>query len=288
MPMFSLFLLACTQQEAPDPKLLMQQNCGKGNPQACFKLGTNALNAATPQYGRARSRFSTGCSVHHAPSCNALGLLVRDARGGPKDMVRAATLFETACEKGSSQGCVNYAELLRAGEGVDTNPEKAAELYRAACEAEVSSAKACAVLAEMVRAGEGVEKDKDQADALLIRACDDKHAPACVMLGNELVSQRGKDNIAMAVEMYDKACGIDAHYGCYELAKLHHDDKAPNASFAQAGEYYSMVCRADTSRGCYELAELMSEGKVESREGEKEALYKLSCESGFSEACAKR
>ena len=293
MPLISLLLLGCGNTEAPDPKALMQASCGAGKPDACFKLGTDHLNAPAPRYAEARKNFNTGCGVHHAPSCNALGTLVRDARGGPKDMVRAFGLFQTSCETDkpelrSRQGCINYADVLRSGEGAEKNLELAGEKYRAECEHESPLPKACTNLSEMLRAGEGAEKDIEAADALLAKACEGSFAPACQALAKVKSESRKKEEVAEAAALFERACGIDANYGCFEMAQLHVDKKIDDASFEQAGEYYSMICRVDTSRGCYELAELMTEKKVASREGEKEALYKLSCESGFSEACDKR
>lgn len=295
-------LLGCGNQKAPDPQMLMAQRCSEKQmatlskdeerekaAKACWSLGSDQLNAPVPDYAKARKHFGNGCAVQHAESCNALGTLVRDARGGPPDMVRAGRLFETACEKGSAIACVNFADLLREGEGIDQDLEKAVGLYQARCDAQPPLPKACASLSEMLRAGDGVEKkDEETADALLEKACDASFPPACQALGDVFAESRKKEDIEKAAELYDKACGIDANHGCFELARMHIDKKVEDASYEQAGEYFSMICRVDASRGCYELAELMTDEHVPSREGEKEALYKLACESGNSEACEKR
>jgi len=289
MILISMLLLACN--EAPENPLdLLDISCNsQGEPEACFKLGTRELNAPQPDYSDARRLFSMGCAVHHAPSCNSLGTLVRDARGGPKDMVRARNLFETSCENGLMVGCVHFADALVEDADEEGNLEKAVEMYDKACTSDSPIPKSCTSLGRMYLSGEGVEKkDKDRAEALFTEACDAEFAPACVELATIVQSKWGKDNMVTAVELLDKACTIDAQQGCFELAVLHREKKAPDATMEQAGHYFNRVCSMDQSRGCYELAELMAEELVPSRPGEKEALYKRSCESGNSEACTKR
>lgn len=289
--MFLLSLLfAC--QEAPEPAALVEMACeggGEGSADACYKLGTEQLNSARPDYTEARRLLSMACSTHHAQACNALGTLVRDARGGPKDLVRAADLFEVACEKGVQQGCMHFADALRTGMGVEKDETKARGLYEQACSGDVRLPAACTRLALSIRGDRGSSRDdKERALKLLEEACEGSFPKACVELADEAKTKWGKDNQLVAAELYEKACQIDANYGCYELAEMHEDKKAPDATIEQAGHYYEQVCRIDRSRGCYELAELMTAEKVPSRPGEKEALYKLSCEAGNSEACTKR
>lgn len=281
-------LFACN--EAPQPGALVEMAChNNGDSEACFKLGTEQLNSARPNYTDARRLLSTACGTHHALACNALGTLVRDARGGPKDLVRAADLFQVACEKGVAQGCVHYADALYRGDGVKRDLDKARELYSNACEGETSIPKACTRLGVMTRDAKGARReDKEAATALFEKACAVDFPEACVELANDLTKAWGKDNVAKAAELYETACTIDPNFGCFQLAAMHEEEKAPDANIEQAGRFYQAVCRIDSSRGCYELAELMSAEKVPSRPGEKEALYKKACESGNSEACTKR
>ncbi|MCB9673962.1 MAG: sel1 repeat family protein [Alphaproteobacteria bacterium] len=291
MPLLSVLLLVACNNKAPEnPLELLEVGCHRGgDPEACFKLGTKELNAPQPDYANARKLFSMGCGVHHAPSCNSLGNLVRDARGGPKDIVRARNLYDTSCQNGLMVGCVHYADVLLENKEEEGVLEKALELYTKACDDDPSIPKACTSLGSMYKVGDGVEKkDEDKALELFEKACKAEYAPACVEQANIVIGKWGKENTAAAAELYDKACTIDANFGCFELAVLHHEKKAPDATMEQAGHYYERVCSMDHSRGCYELAELMAEELVPSRPGQKEALYTRSCESGNSEACSKR
>lgn len=281
-------LFACS--DAPEPAALVAMACNDdGDPVACFKLGTEQLNSARPNYAEARRLFSIACSTHHAQACNALGTLVRDARGGPKDPARAADLFETACEKGVAQGCVHFADALLSGQGREADEEKARALYRDACVGESSIPRACTQLGLALRDERGARREQlEEATAMLEKACEADYPQACAELAHDLTKKWGKENQARAAELYEKACTLDPNQGCYELAEMHLASKAPESNIEQAGHYYQQVCRIDSSRGCYELAELMTDGRVPSRPGEKEALYKQACESGNSDACTKR
>lgn len=287
-----LFALLFACQEAPEPAALVELACdggGEGAAEACYKLGTEQLNSARPDYTEARRLLSMACSTHHAQACNALGTLVRDARGGPKDLVRAADLFEVACEKGVTQACMHFADAVRAGLGVEKDEARAQELYERACSGDVAIPAACTRLALTIRKDRGSSReDKERATKLLEDACEASFPQACVELADDAKAKWGKDNLLVASELYDKACAIDANYGCYELAQMHQQNKAPDSTVEQAGHFYQQVCRIDRSRGCFELAELMLAEKVPSRPGEKEALFKLACEAGNSEACTKR
>ncbi len=293
----SLLFLACS--DSPEPELMVEMECynesqtdaegKKRRADACFKLGTELLNSPRPDYAEARRLLSTACSIHHAQACNALGTLVRDARGGPRDYARAADLFEVACENGVPQACIHYADALRTGLGVEKDEEAALALYEKACSGENSIPAACTRLAVGLKKKRGATReDRERADALLEKACAASYPKACVVLADEAKKKWGKEQLARAAELYETACAIDPHFGCYELAEMHIRRKAPDANDEQAAHYYQQVCRIDTQRGCYELAELMDAGKVPARPGEKEALYKVACESGNSDACAKR
>jgi TPR repeat protein len=295
----------------------MLLTCEGGNVEACYKDGLRYSDTTRPQYNRARKAFSTACmkdlhpklrtdnperakvhAVARAKSCYALGKLVRDAKGGPKDPARAAELFEIACRPDINnpqagpqvpEACVDLAYALYDGEQVREDPERAVELLGTACHAEPPDHRACTLLGKAYAEGKGVKKkDLDMANELLATSCEAKHADACVEAGNLTVESRRKAEIEVTASFYQKACDIDARKGCYELASLHAEGNWPEASDASASEFFQKTCNIDPTRGCYEAAKLMEEGKVEAREGQIESLYNTACEHGHTEACAKR
>ncbi len=311
LPTFGV-LSGCNDEAAE-----MLMTCEGGNVEACYNDGLGYSDTTRPQYNKARKSFSTACmkDIHpklrtenperakaqamaRAKSCYSLGKLVRDAKGGPKDLARAAELFEIACKPDLSNpgagsqvpdACVDLAYALWDGEQVRQDPERSVELLSTACQKDPPDHRACTLLAVAYAEGRGVEKaDEDRAKELLKSSCDAKYADACVQAGGLAVEGKRKADIETAAAFYQQGCDIDARKGCYELAQLHAEGKFEGASDASASEFFQKTCNIDPTRGCYEAAKLMEEGKVEAREGQIESLYNTACEHGHTEACAKR
>ncbi len=287
-----------------DPQMVMEMNCtqcGRGEDvhagcDACAQMARAALQKSRPDIDKARSLYAQACQVHHPPSCLELARLVRDGRGGPRDLKRAAELFKIACDKGGLQAaCTEVGIAAYDGTGMKKNPEQAVELFQTACfHEEDPQPKACAALGLAYLAGKGVEderKDEDKAIELLQKACDFDYAAGCVQLGDLFAERRKgrvKENREQAAKAYQRACKLDARYGCYELALMHQEKKVEEPSDEKAAIFFQKTCNIDPTRGCYEAAELMASGKVSAREGEVESLYNIACEHGNAEACTKR
>ena len=306
--------------------------CDGGNLDACYRDGLAALEAARPQYSEARKRLAQACTPtysgdmqrqvknggfswrprasmgthkeNHSQACFSLGLLVRDAKGGPRDLPRAAELFELACKGDVREACLDLGLVVYdppADSDLDAEPERAVELFFDACnevnptgdagEAPHPMARACEALGRAYADGKGVEKgrpDNDRATELFVKACDAKFAKGCVSAGKLNAKRGGRTNLQKAAELFDRGCLIDARHGCYDLAKLHERKAYPDASIEQAADYYKKSCAIDPTHGCFEAAALMETGQVEARDGEIEALYNQACEHGHTEACSKR
>ena len=171
--------------------------------------------------------------------------------------------------------------------------EAAVAIFESACNHESDpQSKACASLGIAYLEGKGVERrDEDKAIELIQRSCESDYAPGCVQMGEMFAKRtRGsrKENLTISADSYDRACDLDARFGCFELADMHKQGRAVDSSPEKAAIYYQRTCNIDPTRGCYEAAELMSSGKVEAREGEIAALYNVACEHGHNEACSRR
>jgi TPR repeat protein len=271
--------------------------------EACFREGMAASTDARPRYAEARKAFSSAClTVHNAESCNELARLVRDAKGGPKDVKRAVDLFGIACKADIHTACVDLGLLLYKGELLKkASPERAVELFTNECarvdaaslppEGEHPLAYGCDALGLAYEEGKGVEPPKPdlvKAAELYTQACDARYAPACVSAGRLAAAKKTQTEIALAATFYERACKIDARMGCLELATLHATKAWPGANDAAASEYYQKTCNIDPTRGCFEAGQLMESGRIAAGEGEIESLYSLACEHGHTEACAKR
>lgn len=294
-----LLLVAACDNKAAEALL----TCEGGNFEACYRDGMTAAQDARPRFSDARKAFSAAClEVHHAQSCNELARLVRDAKGGPRDVKRAVDLFGIACKGEVHTACVDLGLLLYKGELLKAPaPARAVELFTTEC-ARVDAASlppdgphplanACVALGTAYEQGKGVvppKADAARAAPLYLQACDARYAPGCVSAGNLSAAKRTKDAIAEAAGYYDRACQLDARQGCFELATLHEAKAWPDANDAAASEYYQKTCNIDPTRGCFEAGQLMESKRIAAREGEIEYLYNLACEHGHTEACARR
>lgn len=240
---------------------------------------------------------------NHPPACYELGKLVRDAKGGPKDLPRAVEMFQSACRSGMQAACTDLGLLVYAPEsdaGIAADPARAVEFFFNACNAvdlhalpedgsADPNARACAALGRAYVDGQGVEgnrKDLARAEQMYRKACDAHHAPACEAVGDLLGARLA--TLTDATGFYQQACKLDARHGCFELAQMHEENRFAGADIELAVDFYRKTCNIDPTRGCFEAASLLEQGKVLAREGEVESLYNLACEYGNEQACAKR
>lgn len=287
--------------------------CQGGDVTACYNDGVAKVRAPRPMYSDARKDFVQACMPtytkgsrpkdNHPGGCYELGKLVRDAKGGPKDLPRAVEMFQIACRAGIGDACIDLGMLVYDpddGAGISADPARAVEFFFNACN-EVGvqeltdpgkpdpNARACAALGRAYVDGQGVENnrpDPKRAIEMYRKACDAQFAAGCASAGDLLATSRS--TVVEATELYQTACKLDARHGCFELAELHERSRFPGADIELAVDNYRKTCNIDPTRGCYEAAVLLEQRKVLPREGEVESLYNLACEYGHQEACTKR
>lgn len=276
-------------------------DCTPANADWCFEQGLAALSEPRPRYKDARTILSKAClTSQHGPACHRLGVLVRDAKGGPQDLQRAADLFRSGCKARHDDACIELGIAALEGRGLKQNAVQGVELLRGPC-ADVAGnddgvageahpfSRACVALGRAYANGQGVipaRPDPTEATAMYLRACDAGYAPGCV----EAAAMHGTpaSERESAVQLLEHACKLDPRVGCYELAEQHEAKTWPGASDANASLYFQKACNVDATRGCFEAAELMRSGRIQARDGEIEYLYNLACEHGHTEACASR
>ena len=305
--LFSVLFMGCEET------IELLEQCEDGNTEACFKEAQTVLGRARPNYSRARKLLVQACMPRYRKdkgppkenfpaACAQLANLVKDAKGGPRDMPRATELYEIACKAGFAESCVELGLAVYAperGDEVLAEPERSVELFFTACnkvdpQAESKAhplARACDALGLAYQEGKGVEDgkaDPARAQEMYLKACDAKYAPGCVHAGQLIADRKIKGQVPEAAELFDRACELDARHGCFELAQLHEKKRWPDATPEQAEIYYRRTCKMDPTRGCFEAAVLMEKGLVETREGEIESLYNLACEHGHATACTRR
>lgn len=283
-------LLGCG--ETPNNAALQELSCSQGNVNDCYKVGLAQLKppSGRPNISAARATFSNGCTVRHPDSCNMLGDMVRDARGGPADPLRAAELYAIACTEGDHKAaCLSMAKLKYSEPLAKLDQPASVAIFQEACDRDPATAEGCMWLGDAYENGLGVEKkDWDLADTYYKRGCDLNNAESCRRVAVLYATRNKRDDLHVAADFYGRACKINAVYGCLELGLLHRDKKIPDADNVKAGALFQKACNLEPPRGCYEVAMMMDDGRLPAREGEKQALFAVGCEAGHRESCAKR
>ncbi|MEQ1569312.1 MAG: hypothetical protein ABMA64_26985 [Myxococcota bacterium] len=257
------------------------RTCEGGNTEACYNDGLAAVTAAQPQYGDARKAFSAACrpSIGAAPSsvskhlpkaCNELAVLVRDAKGGPKDVPRATELFEIACKNGIPRACVDLGALLWTDDPAGkSDADRAVVLFEGACaDAQVvdpTPAPVTAPVEPKARPAEAPPADPAAPPAVpetrelegvleahpLAEACDRLGTAWKVGIG---VEPPVKDQ-AKASEYFDRGCRGRYAPACVSAGATAASGRRKDDIAAAAG-FYERACRLDPRQGCFELAEL--------------------------------
>lgn len=102
----------------------LRAHAAKGDPQACFELGTRMLDgddevAADP--AGARALLATAAQGGVADAHFRLGKIYHDARGVPRDYARALEHYTAAARRGVPEAQHNIGAMLVSGRGVKRN-----------------------------------------------------------------------------------------------------------------------------------------------------------------------
>ncbi|MDX2010796.1 MAG: tetratricopeptide repeat protein [Myxococcaceae bacterium] len=221
--LLSLCLASSVLAQAPaEPTLSLadlEKGCRQGDTTACVDLGFN-LEAKEPE--KAVAVYRDACKKNVLAACSNLSLMLRDARGAPKNLAEAATLAKKACDGKNApgcfhlglvkdaandfagatkayeascrlqvfQGCTNFAINLIKGVGVAADPQRGLELLETACAesvkkgAQYPSLRSCLVLGQLYEQGtKGVVANLDAAKRLYKVACYGGLDEACKRLG---------------------------------------------------------------------------------------------------------
>src|SRR5262249_16335328 len=82
---------------------------------------------------RASTFFRQGCDGGDDHACGALGRMLLDGDGVPKDQAKAAELLKRACDGTQAAACVDLGLMSETGNGAPKNPMIAKFLYEPAC-----------------------------------------------------------------------------------------------------------------------------------------------------------
>lgn len=163
--------------------------------------------------------YQKGCDADNLFSCNNLGVNYYDM----KNYTQAFKFATKACDGGSMGACNGLGLLYENGWGVKQNGVKALELYSKACES--GEKYGCSNAGGMYYSGiAGVKRDFIKARSYAKKGCELDEGNACLGLGNMYADGEGgaKDE-AKALDLFEKACGLDLGLGCNNAGVLYHN-----------------------------------------------------------------
>jgi uncharacterized protein len=212
------FMAGCSQASRLDAK------CVAGDVVACTQLGDMYANArGVPRdIVRAGQAYERSCNLGAPDVCNTLGEIIEmtgDLDGGTR---RAEQFFQKACQGGSSPGCLNLGLAAAAREELTV----AVSLYEKSCDG--GWAPGCHQLGLSHQEGQGVAKDFAKAVALFSHACDGEFVDSCVLLGNLYAAgvETPKDKtqalafFGKAMKLYQESCLVGNESDCLERDRL--------------------------------------------------------------------
>jgi Sel1 repeat len=180
------------------------------------------------------------CQHNSAEGCFALGILLNDGKGLPRNPIGAARSLKQACDIGLERACTSLVGMVKTdgdgvlmgpcnqgdgrscfmlgsvyygGQGVTRNLERSATLFQQSCAAGFT--RGCGQLGESYLFGEGVPKDFIKARQLLETACDGGYGEGCFNVG--IMHRQGvaaPKNEIVALARFRQGCGFGSQKAC--------------------------------------------------------------------------
>jgi TPR repeat protein len=281
---------------APNPALLHQRDCEKGDLERCLTaalgyergdgvadkaMAAQLFLAAALRYERgdgvaqnkalAAQFYQKACDRGQFRACTSLGVFYSTGQGVTLDSVKAVRLFQTACEQSYSDGCGNLGFMYYQGEGLALDKTKAAQLFEKACAEGGGSG--CTGLGLRYQGGDGVAQDSAMATQFFRKACDLGDAAGCSNLGVLHSSGQGvPQDKAKAAQLFQTACDRGFALGCWNLAPLYMQGQGVTRSPLQAFVLAQKACDNGQAAGCHVATSAAQSSKE-------------TCEGGSGEAC---
>jgi TPR repeat protein/dienelactone hydrolase len=170
----------------------------------------------------------------------ALGRVLRDGRGAPRDEAQAARLFRLAGERGESWGQLDLALLLLTGSGVPRDQQAAVRLLRLAVDQD--NPWAANALGVAYRDGTGVPTDDQMAAQLFRRAALNRVPWAMANLGWFTLSGRGgvTRDATEGVRLIRQAALLGNPLGQFSLAQLYERGEEVTRDLPEARRLYQL------------------------------------------------
>jgi hypothetical protein len=126
-------------------------------------MALQGLDGKKPDYNQAAQYFLRAADAGDDDAAYSYGVMLRDGKGAPQDIVEAVHWLKRAADDGIIAGQVEYAIMLFNGEGVKKNEAEAAKILLAA--AARGNPIAQNRVAHLYAKGEALPKDMAKAAA---------------------------------------------------------------------------------------------------------------------------
>jgi hypothetical protein len=211
--------------------------CLNGNSQACISLGYMAVNkedyklaktAFNETYrlgnkdGGIRGYYYLECLEKNGKSCNMLGYMAEEGKGGKQDYKLARVAYQKAIDLGYTDALGSLAFLYAEGQGGERSDFKATKLFEKSCNVGTRAVDYanCFNAGVAYQDGKGVRQDNFKALKLYQKACNNGHADSCGNLGYMYKYGKGvRQSNSTALMYVGKGCDLGSDLACENYAK---------------------------------------------------------------------
>ncbi|NUO54257.1 MAG: sel1 repeat family protein [Polyangiaceae bacterium] len=245
--------------------------CGSEHPEVCFRVGNEKEKAG--ELGEARQLYEKGCDAGDAKSCNDLGVMLVEGRGGPADLAGAAARFAKACDTKEANACKNLG--ITRGKQVPADHEAAFKAFQQACD--LANALGCYELGRSYLDGRGVPRDQAKGVEFFTKACGMGDEVACGTQGLYLIVTEPKD-VEKGKKLLETACEKKSGEACKNFGVLVRDGVLPPKDPVKAFGLFQRACELDDPGGCNAVGYAMGYGVGAKKEPDKAIpFYEKAC-----------
>lgn len=122
--------------------------------------------------------------------------------------------------------------------------------------------------------------------SVLASACHAHDILACVELGEALLAEPDRANVALGIDLLRRACDAKSAKGCYALALVFQDGEYAPPDIDRVLSLFELACNDGHTRACNDLGVILTRGeKVEVDLERGWHLLKNACDKGLAIAC---
>jgi uncharacterized protein len=224
------------KEDRSEALLLFQRGCQNKHKMSCLMAGKLSLDSSRTFYSplAAISSFAQGCQLKEARACYEAGSFWLLGDGVKENFNKAATYFGLSCRGEFGPACTHLGVMAQYGIGISLSQRNALLLFEKGCS--YLDPAACFLAARILQ-HQPATSSKVKAVEMSELSCLGSDARGCVLGGDLARKEKAK---TVALEFYERACGMNNGMGCYRAGLLSN----------KPGEYFSKACVRNVSEGC--------------------------------------